>query len=79
MRIEQTSGPSSVGVNGIFKKDGVYHLRLLFPWDNQFVNIALHGVPSYADALKVLQFLCSRITDSALLNFQFQSGFMAAT
>lgn len=46
---------------GIFEKDGVYYLRLLFPWENEIVNVALHGVLNYADALKTLQFFCSRL------------------
>ncbi|WP_150107638.1 hypothetical protein [Pedosphaera parvula] len=51
----------SAPADGIFKKDGVYYLRLLFPWETQFVNIALHGALSYADALKTFQLLYSRI------------------
>lgn len=57
----QPAESSNDDARGIFKKDGVYYLRLLFPWEDQLVNIALHGVLTYADALKTLQFLCSRM------------------
>jgi hypothetical protein len=57
----QPTESSNDDAHGIFKKDGVYYLRLLFPWEDQLVNIALHGVLTYADALKTLQFLCSRM------------------
>ena len=57
----QPADSSNGDAHGIFKKDGVYYLRLLFPWEDQLVNIALHGVLTYADALKTLQFLCSRM------------------
>ena len=56
------------GAHGIFKKDGVYYLRLLFPWEDQLVNIALHGVLTYSDALKTLKFLCSRMKGIAGLS-----------
>jgi hypothetical protein len=46
------------GGDGIFKRDGIYHLRLRFPWEDQIVSIALHGVLSYADALKTLRLFC---------------------
>ncbi len=49
------------GGDGIIKIDGVYHLRLRFPWEDQIVSIALHGVFTHADALKTFRLFCSWI------------------
>ncbi|MDB6039108.1 MAG: hypothetical protein JWM99_2949 [Verrucomicrobiales bacterium] len=37
--------------DAITLRDGIYYIRLLLPWAEAPVDIALHGIASIADAL----------------------------
>jgi hypothetical protein len=52
MRDARTSAEHETKVPHLFEKDGVYHLRVCLPWDNAALVVALHGVSTYADALR---------------------------
>jgi hypothetical protein len=58
VKVFQSLNAQPEGVDDIFKRDGIYHLRLRFPAEDKIVNIALHGVFTYADALKTFRLFC---------------------